>query len=45
MMFLILCVLIFIAMILWNGFKETVDQLVDIEEQLKKIEHTVRKPR
>ncbi len=45
MMFLILCVLIFIAMILWNGFKETVDQLVDIEEQLKKIGRTVRKPR
>ena len=37
MMFLILCFLIFIAMILWNGFKETVDQLVDIAEQLKKI--------
>ena len=37
MMFLILCVLIFIAMILWNGFKDTVKELEDIEEELKKI--------
>ena len=43
MMFLILCVLVFIAMIRWNGFKETINQLVDIEEQLKKIGRTVRK--
>ena len=37
MMFLILCVLIFIAMILWNEFKDTVRELEDIEEELKKI--------
>jgi 4-hydroxybenzoate polyprenyltransferase len=44
-LFLILCVLIFIAMILWNGFKETVNQLVDIEEALKKVGRTTRRPR
>jgi hypothetical protein len=37
MMFLILCALIFIAMILWNGFKETIDQLVDMEKEIKKL--------
>lgn len=37
MMFLILCVLVFIAMILWNGFKDTVRELEDIEEELKRI--------
>ena len=37
MTFLILCVLIFIAMILWNGFKETIEQLVDMEEEIKKL--------
>jgi 4-hydroxybenzoate polyprenyltransferase len=37
MMVLILCVLVFIAMILWNGFKDTVRELEDIEEELKKI--------
>jgi hypothetical protein len=36
-MFLILCALIFIAMILWNGFKETIDQLVDMEKEIKKL--------
>ena len=45
MMFLILCVLVFIAMILWNGFKETVNQLVDIEEALKKVGRITRRPR
>lgn len=37
MMFLILCVLVFIAMILWNGFKEAVRELEDIKDELKKI--------
>jgi len=37
MMFLILCALIFIAMILWNGFKETINQLVDMEKEIKKL--------
>ena len=32
-----LVVLIFIAMILWNGFKETIAQLVDMEEEIKKL--------